>query len=51
MCLVVVLIICHSSSIAHAKYAGSVPSDRFDRMTAGFRPPSVPLVVVDPYFR
>lgn len=51
--LVTVLVLLNPShkSVVQCKYAGNIPPDKFDRFSAGFRPPSVPLVVVDPYLR
>ena len=36
---------------AQGKFSGDVPPRIADRITPGFRPPAVPLTVVDPYFR
>ena len=40
-----------SCYVVEGMFAGSVPLEKYGRLTGGFRPPSVPLVVVDPYFR
>ena len=36
---------------AQGKFSGDIPPRIADRITPGFRPPAVPLIVVDPYFR